>query len=110
MHDLQFDEKLFFDLALPLIIYPSGFNMRRKKFFRNIKTIMKFGFIGTLFCFAIYTAMTYGCFAAGLLKKWDDDTGAYVNLDLTMFEILSVCSLLCSSDVIAAISMISYND
>jgi NhaP-type Na+/H+ or K+/H+ antiporter len=27
-----------------------------------------------------------------------------------MFEILSVCSLLCSSDVIAAISMISYND
>ena len=27
-----------------------------------------------------------------------------------MFEILSVCSLLCSSDVIAAISMINYND
>jgi sodium/hydrogen exchanger-like protein 6/7/sodium/hydrogen exchanger 8 len=27
-----------------------------------------------------------------------------------MFQILSICSLLCSSDVIAAISMISYND
>jgi NhaP-type Na+/H+ or K+/H+ antiporter len=27
-----------------------------------------------------------------------------------MFEILSICSLLCSSDVIAAISMISYDD
>jgi NhaP-type Na+/H+ or K+/H+ antiporter len=61
MEDLQFNEKIFFDLALPLIIYPSGFNMRRKKFFRNIKTIMKFGFIGTMFCFSIYTAMVYGC-------------------------------------------------
>lgn len=27
-----------------------------------------------------------------------------------MFQILSICSLLCSSDVIAAISMISYTD
>ena len=27
-----------------------------------------------------------------------------------MFEILSICSLLCSSDVIAAISMINYDD
>ena len=73
MHDLQFDEKLFFDLALPLIIYPSGFNMRRKKFFRNIGTIMKFGFIGTIFCFAIYTAMCYGALQAGWLTKADKD-------------------------------------
>lgn len=60
MQDLKFDEEIFFDLILPLIIFPSGFNMRRKKFFRNIGTIMKFGFVGTLFAFAIYTAMAYG--------------------------------------------------
>ena len=60
MRDLKFNEKMFFDLILPLIIFPSGYNMRRKKFFQNIGTIMKFGFVGTLFCFSTYTAMTYG--------------------------------------------------
>jgi sodium/hydrogen exchanger-like protein 6/7 len=60
LKDLQFREGIFFELILPAIVFPSGYNMRRKKFFRNIKTIMKFGFIGTLFAFTIYTAMTYG--------------------------------------------------
>ena len=60
MEDLRFEQEIFFDLILPLIIFPSGYNMRRKKFFKNIGTIMKFGFIGTIFCFAIYTALCYG--------------------------------------------------
>jgi len=82
--------------------------MRRKKFFRNIKTIMKFGFIATLFCFAIYSAMVWGASEAGLLTKIDAN-GNRVRLNWTMYEILSICSLLCSSDVIAAISMINYD-
>jgi sodium/hydrogen exchanger-like protein 6/7 len=60
MEDLRFEQEIFFDLILPLIIFPSGYNMRRKKFFKNIGTIMKFGFVGTIVCFAVYTAMTYG--------------------------------------------------
>ena len=60
LSNLQFDPSLFFNLILPCIVFPSGYNMRRKKFFRNIKTIMKFGFVGTMICFAIYTAMLYG--------------------------------------------------
>ena len=71
---------------------------------------MKFGFVGTLFCFAIYTAMTYAAYESNLLKKWDPEANDYVKINITMFEILSICSLLCSSDVIAAISMISYDD
>lgn len=59
MEDLRFEQEIFFDLILPLIIFPSGYNMRRKKFFKNIGTIMKFGFIGTIFCFTIYTALCY---------------------------------------------------
>ena len=110
LKDLQFNEPLFFQLILPLIIFPSGYNMRRKKFFRNIKTIMKFGFIGTLFCFTIYTAMTFGLWKAGLITKWSIQENKDIPLDWTMFEILSICSLLCSSDVIAAISMINYSD
>jgi NhaP-type Na+/H+ or K+/H+ antiporter len=109
MGDLRFNESVFFELILPAIVFPSGFNMRRKKFFRNIKTIMKFGFVGTIFAFAIYTGMTYGLWKAGLITK-TDESGNQVPLEWGMFEILSICSLLCSSDVIAAISMINYDD
>ena len=109
MEDLRFEQEVFFDLILPLIIFPSGYNMRRKKFFRNIGTIMKFGFIGTIFCFAIYTALCYGALQAGWLTKADEN-GNQQPLDMGMFEVLSVCALLCSSDVIAAISMINYNE
>jgi len=82
--------------------------MRRKKFFANIGTIMKFGFVGTIICFSIYTAMTYGALKAGWLTKYDEKLGKYVSLDMGMFEVLSICALLCSSDVIAAIAMVDY--
>lgn len=60
LDDLRFSEALFFDLILPLIVFPSGYNMRRKKFFKNIGTIMKFGFLGTIICFSLYTIFVYG--------------------------------------------------
>lgn len=104
--DLEFRETIFFDLILPLIIFPSGYNMRRKKFFANLGTILKFGFVGTLICFVYYTALTFGASEAGMLTRPSDGS----RIGIEMFEIISICSLLCSSDVIAAISMISYND
>ena len=56
---LRFNDELFFDLIVPIIIFPSGYNMRRKKFFSNIRSIMKFGFLGTIICFVIYSSLTY---------------------------------------------------
>jgi len=53
--------------------------------------------------------MCYGALQAGWLTK-KDPGGNSVALDMGMFEVLSICALLCSSDVIAAISMISYSD
>jgi hypothetical protein len=84
--------------------------MRRKKFFANIGTIMKFGFIGTIFCFSIYTGMTYFALKQGWFTKFDVKTQKEVPLDMEIFEVLSLCALLCSSDVIAAIAMINYSD
>ena len=60
MKDVAFSDSLFFYLILPLIIFPSGYNMRRKKFFANIGTIMKFGFLGTIICFTVYSLLCAG--------------------------------------------------
>jgi len=112
LDDLRFSESLFFNLILPLIVFPSGYNMRRKKFFKNIGTIMKFGFLGTIICFSLYTAMCYGALQMCWLKKYDELKGEEVCLSdyMGIFEVLSICALLCSSDVIAAIAMINYSD
>jgi NhaP-type Na+/H+ or K+/H+ antiporter len=83
--------------------------MRRKKFFKNIGTIMKFGFLGTIVCFALYTAMLYFALQAEWITKENAD-GIQMPLEMGMFEVLSVTALLCSSDVIAAISMINYSE
>ncbi len=81
--------------------------MRRKKFFSNIGSIMKFGFLGTIICFAVYTGMTYFVNS----QEWTfytNSKGEHVPIKLSLYYILLICSLLCSSDVIAAISMIDY--
>lgn len=65
--NIRFDDKLFFDVMLPLIVFPSGYNMRRKMFFANIGTIMKFGLVGTIFCFCIYTVCLWGVVQADLI-------------------------------------------
>lgn len=62
---LQFSEENFFFFILPPIIFASGYNMRRKKFFSNLGTIMIFGLVATLVCFAIYSSMTLY-----VLDKW----------------------------------------
>ena len=110
MVDLRFEETVFFDLILPLIIFPSGYNMRRKKFFANIGTIMKFGFVGTIICFTYYTGLLLAAKEGGLLRKENPDGGDSIPIEIGAWEIISLCALLCSSDVIAAISMINYND
>jgi NhaP-type Na+/H+ or K+/H+ antiporter len=45
---MTFDENFFFYFCLPPIVFASGYNMKRKKFFENIKNIMIFGVFGTV--------------------------------------------------------------
>jgi NhaP-type Na+/H+ or K+/H+ antiporter len=58
---ISWRNEIFFDLLLPLIIFATGYNMRREKFFENISNIVKFGVIGTVITFIIYSSLTY-CF------------------------------------------------
>lgn len=68
--DAGFNENIFFDIVLPLIVFPSGFNMRRKKFFKNIGTIMKLGFVATLLCCTVYSAMMYAALKLGWMNRY----------------------------------------
>ncbi len=56
---MAFNDDLFFYFVLPPIVFASGFNMYRKKFFSNIRNISLFGVLGTFVTFAGFSGMTY---------------------------------------------------
>ena len=45
---MTFDENFFFYFCLPPIVFASGYNMKRRKFFENFTNILLFGLIGTV--------------------------------------------------------------
>jgi sodium/hydrogen exchanger-like protein 6/7 len=107
---LEFNTELFFDVFLPLIIFATGFNMRRQNFFENIVNIAKFGLLGTTLTFVFYTMFTYA--AINLIDFWvySPYTKDWSILKLDIIEILFVCSIFCSSDIIAAVTIIKFED
>jgi len=107
-YDITFDGKVFFYICLPPIIFASGFNMRRRRFFDNIGYILLFGVFGTLFTFFVFTGMTYGFMQTNTLTMYTDK--GWMPLNLGLRECFVISSLLCSSDVIAAISIIKYEE
>ena len=111
---MRFSDDLFFYFCLPPIVFASGFNMQRKKFFQNIRNIVLFGLIGTIIAFVSFSAMTIlyrdkirPYFFDGDIMQEDGSTGVKSILELSTLEVLLMCSLLCSTDVIAAVSLIN---
>jgi NhaP-type Na+/H+ or K+/H+ antiporter len=105
---LTFDENFFFYFCLPPIIFASGYNMKRKKFFENIVNILLFGLFGTLITFTAFSVMTYIVVKADILWKYNGHTGEYEQFTLSVMEIMLMSSLICCTDVVAAISIIKY--
>ena len=91
-----------------MIVFAAGYNMKRKKFFSNIGMIMLFGLGSTVVCFIFFCLITYFFNSKGLLTKWDNDTKKYVPFELSIMEILLMCSLMCASDVIAALTIVDH--
>ena len=106
---LKFSDDTFFFFCLPPIVFASGFNMQRGNYFTNIKTILLFGVLGTFVAFFLFSGMTIYLKNLGFMTQYDGATGEWSKLELTSPECMLMCSLLCSSDVIAAISLISYD-
>jgi len=55
---MKFSDDLFFYFCLPPIVFASGFNMQRKKFFENITNIIIFGLFGTFIAFFSFSVTT----------------------------------------------------
>lgn len=110
---LEFDDKLFFFLCLPPIVFASGFNMQRGDFFGNLSNIMLFGVLGTFVAFFSFSALTI--FIKGkmdlFMYKHNTTTNEFDKLEMKLSdtEVMLFCSLMCSSDVVAAVSLISYD-
>ena len=49
----KFDSSVFFSFMLPFLILSAGYNMKRKRFFRNLGSIFLFGVLGTILCFVL---------------------------------------------------------
>lgn len=110
----EFNKSLFFEVFLPLIIFATAFNMRRKKFFQNIGNVAKFGVVGTFFTFVAYSALTYAffkLFGDDLVATYIfDDKKDDVTFNLELIPVMYISSIFCSSDIIAAVTLIKFED
>ena len=58
----EFNPKVLFDFGLPFILYTSGYNMRRRRFYEDFNNITMFGILSTVVCFIILTMTTIAAF------------------------------------------------
>jgi hypothetical protein len=74
--------------------------MDRKIFFENFSAVIIFGVLGTVLQFLLLVAGLYWLNSLGIFKI------AGAAFKLSLFEILLMCSLICSSDPVAAIAVV----
>ncbi|KAJ1435708.1 Protein Networked [Sesbania bispinosa] len=87
---LVFDEQLFFAYLLPPIIFNAGFQVKKKRFFRNFLAIISYGVLGTLIMFLIVSLGS-----SLLFKKLEIslDMGDYLALGAVFSATDSICTL-----------------
>jgi NhaP-type Na+/H+ or K+/H+ antiporter len=110
----EFNPVVLFDFGLPFILYTSGYNMRRRRFFDDINNITMFGVLSTVVCFILLSLATILAFEWGWIYKFEEkqSDGTWTHSQVTMppIEITLLCAMLCSSDIIAAVSLVKYKE
>lgn len=112
----QFSADAFFNFYLPPIIFNSGFNMRKKKFFQNLGNITIFGIFITFVTFFFYSVGTFivvEYFEIEMTNYYALEHGIDVGenprpFTMNVMRICVVAALLCSTDVVAAVSIVDY--
>ena len=115
----EFSHEVFFNFFLPPIIFNSGYTMRKRKFFENLGNIMISGVGVTFVSFAIYSFFTWiflfkmDLQMTNYYARTHKEDGEYYALNpapikIDIMQMLLITSLLCSTDVIAAVSIVDY--
>lgn len=73
-HMMTFDENFFFYFCLPPIVFASGYNMKRRMFFKNITNILILGLFNTILQFTLFSVFTYIFVEFGTMTKFDPET------------------------------------
>ena len=119
---IEFNEEYFFYFLLPPIIFASGYNLRTKKFVKYLPYTGLFGVLSTLVNFAATAGLTYlfselGCFWTSnlsgtyLILRWIiHNCYCSEEISLSAKEILIFSATVCSSDAVAAVTMIKYKE
>ena len=113
---LEWNNELFFDLLLPLIIFTTGYNIRRRKFFGNIANISKFGIVGTVLTFFFLATFTFTLFqVADITKcKFMNDNGEFEmsckSWSLDVYSVCYFCAILTGSDIIAFVTLVKFEE
>ena len=106
----EFNPVVLFDFGLPFILYAAGYNMRRRRFFDDINNITMFGVLSTVVCFVILSLTTVAIFDWGWVYKFSGVDGEQELVTMPAIEISLLCAMLCSSDIIAAVSLVKYKE
>jgi NhaP-type Na+/H+ or K+/H+ antiporter len=103
--DNLFNQELFFYGILPLIIFAGGFNLKKRKFFKNFFYITLYGIAGTIIAFLVISGLTFLVSEQGWIQDWD-------NKQHTMSIQLSMLfgATLCASDSVAALTLIKSDE
>ena len=96
----EFDSQLFFNFMLPFLILGAGYNLKRRRFFRNIGPILMLGVVGTLISFIVIGLFIYAWSDMGLILK----NGKSVNI--SMQEALFVGATLSATDVVCTLALV----
>ncbi len=93
-------------------MFNAGFNMKKKIFFKNLGNICISGILVTLICFAIYASCSLLTTLVFNFEYTDyyDDPNITGKIDLNIMQMLLFTAILCSSDAVAAVSIITYEE
>ncbi|BFG37019.1 hypothetical protein CerSpe_232930 [Prunus speciosa] len=95
---LVFNEDLFFLYLLPPIIFNAGFQVKKKKFFKNFTTILLFGIVGTVISFCLISLGAYLLF-----KRFGFTT-------LTLKDFLAIGAILSATDSVCTLQVLNQDE
>jgi NhaP-type Na+/H+ or K+/H+ antiporter len=97
----KFEDQIFFKFMLPFLIFGLGYNMKRRRFFRNIGTILRNGVLGTIINFIVLSTIAWVfCNSVSLDEELDKIT------DITLKDSLTLGAVLTSTEMVVTLSIL----